>query len=110
AGRANTCVAQGIIRNFQKMSLLRIDLFGLTRTHAERCRIETPDVVDHAGCKRVAAPLLADRGMMIGVSGEAVGCNPSDAATVLFEQVPERFAVARPWHAARVPDDGDFAY
>ena len=89
--------------------MLRVDLLGLARAHAEGGGIEAPDVVDNAGSEGVAAAELVWRRMIIGLSGEAIRRYPGYAASVVPEEMPQLVALPSPRHATRIANDRDFA-
>lgn len=68
---------QGIVRHFEEMALLGIDLLGFAWAHAEGGGIESPDVVDQAGGEGVGAAGLVLGRMIEGGCWKAVGRHPS---------------------------------
>ena len=59
------------MRDLEQMALLRIDLLGFARAHAEGGGIEAPDVVDQAGREGVGAAVLVFGGMVEGCMSES---------------------------------------
>ena len=99
-------VGQRVVRDFQKVSLLRVDLLGLARTHAECRGVEAPDVVDQPGRECIALARLVRRGMVEGFGGEAFVRDTADAAPIVPQQGPERVGVARAGQPPSVSNDG----
>jgi folate-dependent phosphoribosylglycinamide formyltransferase PurN len=96
------------VRDFEQVSLLRVDLLGLARAHAESRRVEAPDVVDQAGGEGVAAAPLVGRRMVEGLGRETVARDPADAGAVVAQQRPKGLGVGGAGQAAGVADDGNF--
>lgn len=103
-------VGERIVRDFEEMAMLGIDLLGLARTHAEGGGIEAPDVVDYAGCESVAAAGLVGGGMIEGGRGKPLGIDPRHSAMVVAQNLPQLIAVARSGRATRIADNGYFAF
>ena len=107
-GGPDAGMGQRVVRDFQEVSLLRVDLFGLARAHAEGAGVEAPDVVDQPGRERVALARLVRRGMIEGLSGETVARDGPDGAAIVLQQGPERIGIARAWQTPRISDNGYF--
>ena len=105
---ANAGMGDGVVRDFEQVTMLRIDLLRFARTHAKGCCVETPDIVNDAGGKRVAAAYLVGGWMIVGLRGKAIGRDLADAAAVGAQQFPELVAVARAGQTAGIADDGNF--
>jgi hypothetical protein len=105
---ADAGMGQGIVGDFEQMALLRIDLFGLARAHAEGRGIEAPDIVDQAGGEGVGAAGLVGGGMVVGPGGEAIRGDPADRRAVVAQQAPEAFGVVGTGQTAGIADDRDF--
>ena len=107
-GGPDAGMGQRVVRDFQEVSLLRVDLFGLARAHAEGAGVEAPDVVDQPGREGVALARLVRRGMIEGLSGETVARDGPDGAAIVLQQGPERIGIARAWQTPRISDNGYF--
>ena len=88
-GRANAGVFQAFPGQLQQQALLRIHLLGFAGRHAERAGIETPDILEHAGGKRVGSTALGDPGMQQSVMRPAIRRDLRYGATTLGKKRPE---------------------
>ncbi|MPZ35967.1 MAG: hypothetical protein GEV13_34265 [Rhodospirillales bacterium] len=88
-------MGQRILRHFQEMSLLRIDLLRFARAHAEGSGIEAPDVVYQTSCEGVAAPSLLTGRMIEGAGRETVGGDPANGRSVRPQLRPELLRIVR---------------
>ena len=94
--------------HFEKMTMLRVDLLGLSRTHAEGGGVEAPHIVDYPGGERITAADLVGRGMIECLGRETVGRDLGDAAAIVAQQFPEAVTVARAGEAAGIADNRYF--
>src|SRR5712672_1717356 len=94
---ANAGVSQSIVRNFQQVTMLRVELLGFARAHAEGGSVEPPNVVDHARGKGIASPDLVGRRMVEGLRRESVGGNPAYTGAIVPKEGPERVHIRSTW-------------
>ena len=75
-------MSERIVGNFEQMAVLRIDLLGFARTHAESGGVKTPDVVDDTGSEGITAAGLIGRRMEKRLSWEAIWSDRGHAAVI----------------------------
>ncbi len=108
-GGPDARVGEGIVRHFEQMAMLRIDLLGLARTHAEGGGVEAPHIVDNTRGEGIAAAdLVRQRDDRSACAGKPVGRDLGNAAAVIAQQLPEGVAVPRAREAAGITDNGYF--
>ena len=91
-------MGQRIVGDFEQMALLRIDLLGFARAHAEGGGVEAPDVVDHAGGEGVAAAALVGGGMVECSVGKRSG---------VIQPTDDLFALSSPQKSSTLPAPGN---
>src|SRR5262249_47640102 len=108
AGRPNAGMCQGVVGDFEKMTMLRVELLGFARTHPEGESVKPPHIVDHAGSERVASSDLVRRWMVVRLCCEPVRGDPAHTGTIVPQEGPECVYVCCTRNACCIPNDRDF--
>src|SRR5204863_4081711 len=104
AGR-NAGVFEGVPRELQQESLLRIDLRGLARRDAKERRLEQVDAGDQPGRPSIALARLTAIGMIIEACRPPPVVDLGDRVAPRCEQLPELLKVFGPGESTGRSDD-----